>query len=576
MAFCSNCGKTMRPDQDTCPHCGASMGEGRFNGSMYTSVQARIPAEELTAAPKGSMSYTRTDYMSYDNQPEPDVYSNTTYRPLLSEEEDERLSETAQEIPAEQQDEQPSAPEEEEISIGEQPSAEEDELNVAGEQEELYQEEPAQDIPAAERPMAHVPLPEVEEGRISPDIEQFMQEFDEKQARAGERRQSGRRFQMPAFLSRKPEQDEAEYEEEEYAPAEDADAQDGAQPGQDMPAEEAYDAQAYEDQPQDYDDEAPEDLQYDENGNYIPYDDGEYEGEYDEEQTRSNPLSGILASLKGALSGNLMLKRILAGVLIVAVLVCGIVWLSYVTAARSKIDGVTYDAYSKGIELVKAYATADYRAKFNDTYAVNSAYAQSMLDTDRATLTALIPAEPLENDQAFVDTLVDMQEIIADTLLMDAAAAKEGTTEERQQASDQEWKIIENSIAKLVAATNVSELSTIDSQIGAAAQPTATPAPTEPPQIYVTLKKGMNDSTAVQTMQSRLIELGYLSGMADGDFGSGTERAVMAFQEAAGLTVDGIATSVVQEALYAADAPEAPIDEPETTDTPETTDAPQS
>ena len=51
--FCSNCGKTMRADQDTCPHCGASMGEERFNGSMYTSVQVRIPAEQLTAAPKG-------------------------------------------------------------------------------------------------------------------------------------------------------------------------------------------------------------------------------------------------------------------------------------------------------------------------------------------------------------------------------------------------------------------------------------------------------------------------------------------------------------------------------------------
>ena len=91
--FCSNCGKTLKPEDASCPHCGASMGENRFSGSMYTSAQARIPAGEVADAPSGSVSYTRTDYMSYDNQPEPDVYSNTTYRPLLRKDEDERLAE---------------------------------------------------------------------------------------------------------------------------------------------------------------------------------------------------------------------------------------------------------------------------------------------------------------------------------------------------------------------------------------------------------------------------------------------------------------------------------------------------
>lgn len=126
--FCSNCGKTIRPEDTACPHCGASMGENRFNGAMYTSVQARIPAEEATDAPKGSVSYTRTDYMSYDNQPEPDVYSNTTYRPLLQKDEDERLAEEQQ---AQQEEQEETAGADGET--GEQDAAErapEDELNA--------------------------------------------------------------------------------------------------------------------------------------------------------------------------------------------------------------------------------------------------------------------------------------------------------------------------------------------------------------------------------------------------------------------------------------------------------------
>lgn len=193
-----------------------------------------------------------------------------------------------------------------------------------------------------------------------------------------------------------------------------------------------------------------------------------------------------------------------------------------------------------------------------------------MLDTDRTTLSALLPAEPLENDSAFISALTDMQGIIADTLLADAQAAKEGTSEERKTQSEQEWQIINNSVAKLLSATSVSELSTIGGQIAAAAQPTNTPAPTDPPTSYVTLQKGMKNSTAVQTLQARLIELGYLNDTADGAFGNNTLEAVKAFQKAAGLTVDGVATAQVQTALYALDAPQAPTATPN----PETTDAP--
>ena len=71
------------------------------------------------------------------------------------------------------------------------------------------------------------------------------------------------------------------------------------------------------------------------------------------------------------------------------------------------------------------------------------------------------------------------------------------------------------------------------------------------------LKEGMNDSSEVKAMQARLIELGYLSGSADGDFGASTKAALVAFQKNAGLTADGIAGATTIKALNSSSAPKA-------------------
>ena len=73
---------------------------------------------------------------------------------------------------------------------------------------------------------------------------------------------------------------------------------------------------------------------------------------------------------------------------------------------------------------------------------------------------------------------------------------------------------------------------------------------------YETLQKGSRGD-AVWALQQRLVELGYLSGGVDGDFGSGTERAVIAFQRAAGLQSTGIADDQTQKAMFAPGAPAA-------------------
>lgn len=78
---------------------------------------------------------------------------------------------------------------------------------------------------------------------------------------------------------------------------------------------------------------------------------------------------------------------------------------------------------------------------------------------------------------------------------------------------------------------------------------TATPAPTAEP-TYKTLRKG-DEGPEVVTLQQALTELGYLSGAADGNFGTGTQTAVKKFQEDNSLDADGIAGRMTQEALYA-------------------------
>ena len=93
-----------------------------------------------------------------------------------------------------------------------------------------------------------------------------------------------------------------------------------------------------------------------------------------------------------------------------------------------------------------------------------------------------------------------------------------------------------------------STLSKLYSATADKAAPTATPAP-----VSSTLRKG-DANDAVKEMQQRLINLGYLSGKADGDFGVQTYRALMAFQKANKLDADGVAGSKTLAVLNSANA----------------------
>ena len=73
---------------------------------------------------------------------------------------------------------------------------------------------------------------------------------------------------------------------------------------------------------------------------------------------------------------------------------------------------------------------------------------------------------------------------------------------------------------------------------------------------YETLQQG-DKSDAVTDLQTRLIELGYLTGAADGNYGGMTAEAVRAAQAAFGLEQTGIADNAFQQQLFAEDAAQA-------------------
>ena len=85
---------------------------------------------------------------------------------------------------------------------------------------------------------------------------------------------------------------------------------------------------------------------------------------------------------------------------------------------------------------------------------------------------------------------------------------------------------------------------------------TNTPRPTATPDLTkdIYLERG-SKGKKVETLQRRLIELGWLSGSVTGNYDETTEAAVSAFQKKAKLWVDGKAGPDTLKKLYSSDAP---------------------
>lgn len=73
--------------------------------------------------------------------------------------------------------------------------------------------------------------------------------------------------------------------------------------------------------------------------------------------------------------------------------------------------------------------------------------------------------------------------------------------------------------------------------------------------VLNTLKKG-DKNDEVKKMQTMLIEMGYLSGAADGDFGGMTEKAIMAYQTDMGIEATGVADEATLRLILTCTMPE--------------------
>lgn len=187
--FCSHCGKTVKPDDLTCPSCGVVIGEVRFPGNSYTAAQPLVVDESAgDASELAGAAYTKTTYMTEGEQPEVDLSAQTTYRPLLDEDEafamDETLSggpvfltEPADEPgPAEPHDYQPDE---------DQPEDEPEDQS-----EEDPEDQPEEQAPApAERPRVSghtMEFEPIKRAGMSPKVRKYIERVEGKKAAKGE------------------------------------------------------------------------------------------------------------------------------------------------------------------------------------------------------------------------------------------------------------------------------------------------------------------------------------------------------------------------------------------------------
>jgi len=644
--FCSNCGKTLRSDDNVCPHCNAAVGESRFEGQPYTGAQMKTKPGEAVRLPA---NHTKTTYMGVNDASSSDVDARTTYRAtseqVFSYDEVEPEGEVYNEDFSHKDD----------AEIVENEGSAEDEAAVydaADESDALYDETGY----AEEETFDDMGDPEYEEAIAEEEAFEPAEDdidFDEEEEKPSRRERRKRKTRQEeaeeeedqklidslndeeleelketlnptkkkvkkqaAKARRKTEEellDEEMFEEirardvnlddEEDAPVDimskytqsgryDKPAQTEtapAKPAREKPAKEkkagggkknvfAFLKKKEENfELEDIEEEAFEEID-DENAfnlndlpemDETPVDDQEYpEEEFTDEELEGIELEGEELEFderrkKLSPKAIAIIKYACAAIIVVGVLVGVIMGLSYITEKTKKapIDGVTYDLYLSGIELMQYRASDAYQNEILSSY---DGMASSMIaitagiSEDLDEISKMAPSEPDVNDARFIDALKAIQTSINNSITNDmlSLADTTKTTEAKEAESAARWQSVRDMVTGLTGATSASQLDAIikGERVEVIQQTTPEPAATSTPVPYTTLAKGAEGS-AVRKLQTRLADLGYLTSEIDGNFGNKTKTAVQLFQKTAGLEVTGIADEQTQIALYAEDAP---------------------
>lgn len=542
--FCSNCGKTVRPEDTQCPHCHMALGDVRFPGIPYTSVQFRIvpgtpmPIDEAYA-------YTRTNYSVnigdgqapdpvVDEVDEDNVDGATTYRPLLRSEE-----------PFEEEPEQEEQPEETPPPVDVVDPSQLTEEQIDQVLDGLKKK--GLDADELTQTDAEPELEETADNGLSERMVAY-----ENDMRAGEQRRQQKaargKLKIP-FIGRKRDYDGLDDADESYDAAGQYDeAGYDASAAYETPAPDAqdYDASAVDGEAQ----AAPVDGEPMEGAdpNAAPYEDYGYDEDYGEKRGLS--VGGFMnASVAGIRVANIL--KVVGGLVVVVVcLALGLKWFNYVNQAQQKspIEGVTLALHTNGIAAIEANASTENITGLLDAYTNEGVVAfTAKVQQESDALQALMPEEPGVNDQLFIQALTAIETNIANAVTLDGIAGGTGSAE-----STARWAIINQSIESLKQAQDVAQLQAIvnGEKINVTVAE-ATPTPT--PVTYTALTKG-DESEAVKQLQQRLYDLGYLKDVPDGKFGTKTGTAVKYFQMAHDLTVSGIADSDTQTLLYSDEA----------------------
>ena len=548
--FCANCGKTLKNGASTCPHCGAPVGENHFQGLPYTAAQPKIAPGETEKLAEQFRPYTRTTYMG-SGEPEGDVLSRTTYRPVLDEESasaPEDGEAPTQEAPASEGESAPEAEAAENRGNGvealfDEPKGKDDaEDGAAPSSESDAQEdgeaEAVEDAVDIDPANIHVEPVKVD---AEPEISE-----ESKRILSGEAPVHNERVKRSLLTDKLPfgrkEADRPLFGEEKE------------EDGVPVP-EDAADAES--------DDTSSEEFDFGRG-----------------ERARRLNFDYITIAKYAAIA-----------LVIIAVFVGGYLWIDYMISGRdsSPIDGVSQALYDSGTQYVSTLTEDAFRAEMIQLYQTDSLAFLERVDSMLAEADAMLPESPRENDALFIEAMRHIITNVGNALSVDSmnapllanASAEEQAT--INTASQNNWQIVQNGIAALSEATTATGLTNIiNSQTVTVnvQQVEEIPQETEPtpdPSQYTSLSKDMR-SEVVQAMQERLIELGYLDDSADGVFGNNTLIAVKFFQQDAGFDVDGIASPEMQALLFSEDAPRratpSPSPDPSATVAPTQTPAP--
>ena len=543
--FCSNCGKTLKPGENQCPHCGMPVSESPFSSMSYTAApppENARPERPARQSEDGYAPVTRTTYTQMDEREQGDVYSRTTYRAPLSEEEN------APQEPgpaAGQPGQGESAPMDGE-STGQ-------DLSSVVPLDKVYESIP--DLEEGEETAEIPPLPPVNRPGISEEVRRYMEEAEQERRHAASR-PAKKRFSLFGLMG----SDSRQQEEEAPMDADLSEAGPQSEPQAQEAAGESQETQA-----------------------------GKAEPAAAKTAAQKIKAIGKKTSGKKAAAGKVPVKKIVGMVValgvILVVLIQGVRYLKYVTTPRAKVPTVSMELYDKGMKLIQSHVTDEYRAEIVQLYqqdtsgAAATARQQQELDEIQALLNE-DQSQRLEDDALFVKALMAIQQNINNACTYDFLAASNASDtqlEDLKTQADDQWSEVQNLLKRLENATETRDLENLTT--GANEILTATPEPTPEPEVeYTTLKRGQKNSTEVKRLQNRLYELGYFNDVRDGDFGSKTEQAVKRFQKTVGLEADGVATPELQQLLFADDAPvrNTASPNPSASATPEASAAPEA